>query len=271
MSKRGGRQVASRPASRVSLAEIGFVCEGIYGARSDGCRIEGNEVVGPGGSEQASGNAIQLWSTREAVVRDNLVTGHRDGIYLEFVTATRLEGNRSEANRRYGLHFMFSDSCDYRDNRFEANGAGVAVMYSRRVRMEGNTFSGHRGAAAYGLLLKDLVDSELDGNQFTDNTTALFSPVANFTTAPAGGSAAGQAHLVDRQPATRQQLRLGAAVLGRAFAVGDADQAQAVAAGFLRVEGGGAQIQEHVGAADPLGHVPPRNAEESDMPPSLRR
>ncbi len=69
-------------------------------------------------------------------VADNVVSGHRDGLYFEFVQDTTIERNTSERNGRYGLHFMFSHRCAYRDNRFAWNGAGVAVMYTREVEMD---------------------------------------------------------------------------------------------------------------------------------------
>jgi nitrous oxidase accessory protein len=69
---------------------------------------------------------------------------------------------------------MFSDSCSYEANVFGRNGAGIAVMYSKEVDMRGNRFEKNWGPGAYGLLLKDISDSRLDQNLFTDNSTALF-------------------------------------------------------------------------------------------------
>ncbi|HEY2897145.1 MAG TPA: NosD domain-containing protein, partial [Gemmatimonadaceae bacterium] len=65
------------------------------------------------------------------------------------------------------------DSCDYEGNTFRHNGAGVAVMYSHGVQMVENRFEGNRGAAAYGLLLKEIADSRLERNYFLDNTAGL--------------------------------------------------------------------------------------------------
>ena len=152
---------------------------GIFGAKVLDCRIVGNRVTGPGRSEQASGNAIQFWSSSRITVQGNTVTGHRDGIYLEFVTGSVLAENESRANQRYGLHFMFSDSCRYRKNRFIGNGAGVAVMYSKRVTMEENEFADNRGPAAYGLLLKDITDGAIRGNWFRGNTAGLYLEGSN--------------------------------------------------------------------------------------------
>jgi len=106
-------------------------------------------------------------------VADNVVTNHRDGLYFEFVQDTGIERNTSQGNARYGLHFMFSNRCAYRENRFLRNGAGVAVMYTRQVAMQHNVFLGNRGPTAYGLLLKDISDSRLDGNRFIENTVGV--------------------------------------------------------------------------------------------------
>jgi nitrous oxidase accessory protein len=136
---------------------------GIYLQKARGCRITGNHFVGGGKSESGSGNAIHLWNSTRTLIADNEITQHRDVV-----------GNVSEANFRYGLHFMFSDSCNYRGNRFRSNGAGIAVMYSKQVDMTGNRFEDNWGAGAYGLLLKDITDGRLEDNRFAGNSTALF-------------------------------------------------------------------------------------------------
>ena len=146
---------------------------GIFLSEASDCRIVRNVVHGAGGTARPLGNAIHLWSSRQVTVADNLVTDHRDGLYLEFVQDTTIERNRSERNSRYGLHFMFSNQCAYRSNWFTRNGAGVAVMYTREVEMEGNVFDSNRGPTAYGLLLKDISDSRLDANRFSGNTVGL--------------------------------------------------------------------------------------------------
>ncbi len=53
------------------------------------------------------------------------------------------------------------------------NGAGVAVMYTKNVKMYGNTFEQNWGSASYGLLLKDIRDSEVIDNQFIKNTIGI--------------------------------------------------------------------------------------------------
>ena len=147
---------------------------GIYLARSRGCRIARNVMDGGASAEMTAGNAIHLFHSSDVTIDGNRVTGHRDGIYLEFSEGAHVLGNESTGNLRYGLHFMFSHRCEYSNNRFVNNGAGVAVMYTRDMLMEGNTFADNRGAASYGLLLKEIRDSRILGNTFRDNTVGLY-------------------------------------------------------------------------------------------------
>src|SRR5690606_10978819 len=120
------------------------------------CRIADNRISSDGKAEQLIGNGIHCWKSDSLQIEGNTVTGHRDGIYLELVTHTLVQRNRSENNLRYGLHFMFSHDNSYIRNTFSGNGAGVAVMYTKRVTMLHNTFKENWGDAAYGLLLKDI-------------------------------------------------------------------------------------------------------------------
>lgn len=148
---------------------------GIYAARSSDCLVTGNLIEGDAARQATGGNGIHLFSSRGFTVAGNRIRGHRDGIYLEFSGHATILGNDSRGNLRYGLHFMYSDSCEYRRNVFAGNGAGVAVMYSRRVAMTENRFENNQGAAAYGLLLKEIKDSRIDGNVMARNTVGLFA------------------------------------------------------------------------------------------------
>jgi nitrous oxidase accessory protein len=68
---------------------------------------------------------------------------------------------------------MYSDSCRYTGNEFRHNLAGVAVMYTKTVTMESNTFADNWGSASYGLLLKEISDARLDRNTFSGNTVGI--------------------------------------------------------------------------------------------------
>ncbi|MCO6490822.1 MAG: nitrous oxide reductase family maturation protein NosD [Phaeodactylibacter sp.] len=152
---------------------------GIYLQQSEGCTVRGNRIVGRAKQEASSGNAIHIWKGERVLVEDNYVSGHRDGIYFEFVDDSEIRGNTSEGNLRYGLHFMFSNRDVYEGNIFRDNGAGVAVMFSRQIRMLGNTFDHNWGGASYGILLKEISDGEMAYNTFRENTRGIYAEGAN--------------------------------------------------------------------------------------------
>lgn len=148
---------------------------GLYLSQVRDCLVEDNDFTASGTRETASGNGIHLWYCKDVTVRNNTIRGHRDGIYFEFVRNGKISGNVSEHNLRYGLHFMFSDSCSYKQNVFRDNGAGVAVMYTKYVDMSENLFEHNWGAASFGILLKDITDSRIHHNVFVRNTIGLYS------------------------------------------------------------------------------------------------
>lgn len=147
---------------------------GIYIQYGKHCKIEHNKLIANLIDEQQSGNGIHCWKSEHIFISGNYVKGHRDGIYLEFVSRSNIQKNITTENIRYGLHFMFSNDDKYYFNQFIANGAGVAVMYSKRVKMLHNIFMENWGDAAYGLLLKEIADSEIKGNQFSKNTSGIY-------------------------------------------------------------------------------------------------
>lgn len=147
---------------------------GIHISSSSNIWIEGNTLNSNAEAEHQIGNGIHLWKCDHITINNNKVKGHRDGIYFEFVTNSLVTNNRSEGNMRYGLHFMFSHNDEYRNNEFVNNGAGVAVMYTKNVKMVNNLFQHNWGSSAYGLLLKDIRDSFVENNTFIKNSVGIY-------------------------------------------------------------------------------------------------
>ena len=146
---------------------------GIHFSNSTFITIRNNTIIGSPTNEQSTGNGIHLWKCNHALIENNRISGHRDGIYFEFVTESTIQNNYSTKNIRYGLHFMFSHYNSYFGNTFNNNGAGVAVMYSHNVTMERNTFEQNWGASSYGILLKDISDSHIQHNSFLKNSVGI--------------------------------------------------------------------------------------------------
>jgi nitrous oxidase accessory protein len=146
---------------------------GIYIQNGTNCIVKNNNIKAYGKEEQRIGNGIHCWKSDNLQITANTVSGHRDGIYFEFVTNSVIWRNISVKNVRYGLHFMFSNDDAYISNVFRNNGAGVAVMFTKRVKMFNNYFEENWGDAAYGLLLKEISDSYIIGNKFIKNTSGI--------------------------------------------------------------------------------------------------
>lgn len=183
----GTSQATDRAALRVVESSYCLVEEnhfentlfGVYLQRASHCIVRRNTLIGLAGSQTVTGNGLHSWNGRDILFEDNVVRGHRDGIYFEFTVGSVARRNVSEQSRRYGLHFMFSDSCRYEGNTFRDNESGVAVMYAKRVAITDNRFERSRGSASYGLLLKEISDSRIQRNRFIDNSVGLHMEGAN--------------------------------------------------------------------------------------------
>ena len=152
---------------------------GIYTQNGLNCTIENNKLIAYSKEEQQSGNGIHCWKSDSMRIIGNKVSGHRDGIYFEFVKNSIIWRNTAEKNIRYGLHFMFSNDDMYVANIFSNNGSGVSVMFSNRIKMFSNYFEENWGDAAHGILLKEISDGYMQGNFFAKNTSAIYMEGAN--------------------------------------------------------------------------------------------
>ena len=152
---------------------------GVYCLNASHCQIINNKIKSFSERELQSGNGVHCWKSDSMLISNNCITGQRDGIYFEFVTNSFINGNTSENNLRYGLHFMFSHNNVYTGNKFNFNGAGVAVMYSHKVTMTSNIFSQNQGESAYGILMKDISDSHVEKNHFVKNTIGIYMEGTN--------------------------------------------------------------------------------------------
>lgn len=146
---------------------------GVHVEKSKSGVVAFNEISGQASTEERAGNGVHMWHCSKMAVHHNSLHNLRDGIYFEFVDNSDISQNQSFDNLRYGLHFMFSNHDRYHRNRFENNGAGVAVMFSKFIEMSRNEFVENWGASSYGLLLKEIYDAQVVDNLFRQNSTAI--------------------------------------------------------------------------------------------------
>ncbi|HMV80657.1 MAG TPA: nitrous oxide reductase family maturation protein NosD [Leptospiraceae bacterium] len=146
---------------------------GFYLAKTEKCTLKGNSSVGNAKDEVSGGNGIHLWYCTDISIIENEVRAHRDGLYLEFSNHLLIEKNFSTESIRYGLHFMFSSENRFYRNRFSRNSTGTAIMYSKKIEVRENSFEKSKDLNSYGILLKDISDSDFSGNVFQENTVGI--------------------------------------------------------------------------------------------------
>ena len=166
---------ASGTNHRIEGNDIRDVYFGIHVSGGSGHVVERN-IVAPGEKHGARpGHGISLWNSTGVRVAHNTISDARDGIYLSFTKRVLVASNAVTACR-YGLHSMYSEQARMIDNRLIANLLGSALMNSDKLELRGNRIEQHRqGAAAYGMLLKDIGDLIAEDNVIAANRIGLYA------------------------------------------------------------------------------------------------
>jgi nitrous oxidase accessory protein len=135
-----------------------------------------DNVITPGERHGARpGHGINAWHVRDSAITGNRISHARDGIYLSFTARVVVRGN-DVRECRYGLHSMYSEEATFEDNTVAANLLGSALMMSDRLVFSRNRIVHHReGAAAYGLMLKDIGDLRAEDNQILGNRIGIYA------------------------------------------------------------------------------------------------
>jgi len=166
---------ASGERHRIEWNDVRDVYFGIHLSGGRGHVIEHN-IVAPGVKHGARpGHGISVWNTSGTRVAHNTIAEARDGVYLSFTKDVTVASNEV-TGCRYGLHSMFSEDARLVDNRLRGNLLGSALMNSTRLELRGNRIEQHRqGAAAYGILLKDVGDLIAEDNVIVANRVGLYA------------------------------------------------------------------------------------------------
>ncbi|MHC4143984.1 MAG: nitrous oxide reductase family maturation protein NosD [Planctomycetota bacterium] len=154
------------------------VFDNLFGIYLKGCSealVEENEILGRReDSLGMRGAGIHFYDAHDNIVRSNRVSFVRDGVYFDHADRNRVEGNEF-SHLRYGVHYMYCEDNTFVNNIFRDSLAGVAVMYTERVTFRDNQiFNNRQGYNAFGLLLKDCLDSVAEGNVIVNNVNGIF-------------------------------------------------------------------------------------------------
>jgi len=135
-----------------------------------------DNTIEPGTARGARpGHGISAWNLTDSVIAGNRISNARDGIYLSFTKGLTVTGN-TVTRSRYGLHSMYSQQATMDGNTAEGNLLGAALMMSDRLVLRGNRIERHReGAAAYGVLLKDIGELVAEDNLILGNRIGIYA------------------------------------------------------------------------------------------------
>ena len=114
------------------------------------------------------GNAVQIWNALGALVEGNDIRYGRDGI---FVTTSKNDVFRNNRFRdlRFGIHYMYTNFSEISGNHSIGNHVGYAIMYSHGLQVRDNRSEADRD---HGLLLNYANGAEISGNRVTGSANA---------------------------------------------------------------------------------------------------
>jgi nitrous oxidase accessory protein len=157
--------------ARLSGNTLSNCAFGIWVHQTERAVLDGNRIHGSlKGHRSDRGNGIQLFDASRLVVRNNEVSGGRDGIYVSATDDSRIEGNRMR-DTRYGIHYMFSYRNVVARNRAHHNLGGIALMQSREITATDNTSTDNEG---HGILFRDAQLCTIRHNRVMRNGNGLF-------------------------------------------------------------------------------------------------
>lgn len=144
---------------------------GIWVHETEDVHIERNRIMGSElGHRSNRGNGIHLFDAKRLLVKDNYITGGRDGIYVSATEDSQIIANKLEGTR-YGIHYMFSYHNTVHGNQSINSGSGYAIMSSLYLKVIGNLAQGNEH---HGILIRDVQYSDISENILRNNGEGLF-------------------------------------------------------------------------------------------------
>lgn len=152
---------------------------GVWLERLKDPEVSDNLIVGLRDFPSAQrGNGIQLYNTTGARILRNRISFGRDGIYVDVSHHAVFRGNVMH-HLRYGTHYMNSHDNLWEDNESYLNRGGLALMEVRRQVVRNNRAWGN---SDHGIMLRTIVDSQIENNVVAGNDRGFFIYDAVFNT-----------------------------------------------------------------------------------------
>ena len=158
---------------RVERCRIEKALFGVYLRKARGCVVRDNDIAGhPELDVARRGDLVRAWYSAGTRIENNRLRRGRD-LIVWFSDGSVVRGN-TVTDARYGVHLMYDNDCVIERNRLLRNSVGIYLMYSRRLQVKYNTVAYNRGANGFGIGVKDVDDSNVQGNLIVDNRVGVF-------------------------------------------------------------------------------------------------
>lgn len=149
---------------------------GLYIWGPENALVEHNTVIGQNeGRVNDRGNAIQIWKSPHTIIRDNTLSGGRDGIYVTNSKYNLFENNTMR-NMRFGVHYMYTEDSEVAHNHTENLESAYVIMFSNRITVRDNSGQDSR---EHGLMLNAVNDAQIHGNRIERANKCVFLYNAN--------------------------------------------------------------------------------------------
>jgi nitrous oxidase accessory protein len=152
---------------------------GIWLEKSRDAILRDNQVTGRTDLlSPMRGNGIQVYNTINTQVIGNTVSDARDGIYVDYSRHALFRGNRIH-HVRYGTHYMNTNDSTWENNLVYQNRGGLALMEVRNLVVRNNVAWGNED---HGIMLRTIQDSIIENNVVAGNGRGFFIYDAEFNT-----------------------------------------------------------------------------------------
>jgi nitrous oxidase accessory protein len=172
LSREDAGVLAAAPDLTIEDNSFDDVLFGVYLRQAPRSVVRGNVLHGKDLPVPRRGDLIRLWYSDAATIEANTTVGGRDAV-LWYSNHLAIRENRVRGGR-YGLHFMYCHDALVTGNELSDNSVGAFLMYSRRLRLQGNWIATNRGPSGYGIGLKDMDEGQITGNVLAGNKVGIF-------------------------------------------------------------------------------------------------
>ena len=164
------------PGALVENNRVEDALFGIYLKKAADTVVRGNTILGKDLPISRRGDGIKIFYSDNSLLEGNMLRDSRDAL-IWFSPGTDVIGNVFE-HGRYGMHFMQTSDHHIEGNVLRNNSVGIYLMYGTDYVLRNNLMLENRGPSGYGLGLKEVDRTLIEGNGFVSNRIGIYNDLS---------------------------------------------------------------------------------------------